>query len=163
MPRYRKSSWRGFDPEAQRPAGQTAAVVAAGAAARCRILGLDPGSVRTGYGLVECDGSAQRFIEAGCIRPPAGSQAQRLHYIHRTLAALVDTHRPDEVAIERVFVARGSMLYSAVTQPVPLPRRCGGTRSSMEAEQITTVLPIEMMAEPSAHFWTPSSIFRSRS
>jgi len=106
MPRYRKSSWRGFDPEAQRPAAQTTAVVSAGAAVRCRILGLDPGSVRTGYGLVECDGSAQRFIDAGCIRPPAGSQAQRLHYIHRTLAALVDTHRPDEVAIERVFVAR---------------------------------------------------------
>ena len=105
MPRYRKSSWRGFDPEAQRPAVATAAAANV-ASSRCRVLGLDPGSVRTGYGFIDCDGASQRFIEAGCIRPPAGSQAQRLHYIHRTLAALIDTHRPDEIAIERVFVAR---------------------------------------------------------
>jgi crossover junction endodeoxyribonuclease RuvC len=105
MPRYRKSSWRGFDPEAQRPAAPAAAVPVA-AAARCRVLGLDPGSLRTGYGLIDCDGGSQRFIAAGCIRPPAGPQAQRLHYIHRTLTALIDTHRPDEIAIERVFVAR---------------------------------------------------------
>jgi hypothetical protein len=54
------------------------------------------------------------------------------------------------------------MLYSAVTHPVPLPRRCGGTRSSTLAEQITTVFPTVMIAEPSAHFWTPSSALNAR-
>ena len=51
----------------------------------------------------------------------------------------------------RVFVARGSMAYSAVTQPRPLPSRKGGTLSSTEAVQITLVLPISTSTEPSAY------------
>ena len=52
----------------------------------------------------------------------------------------------------RVWVARGSMPYSAVTQPSPLPRLCGGTRSSTEAVHSTRVAPNSMSTEPSA--WT---------
>lgn len=77
-----------------------------GSGGRCRVLGLDPGSLRTGYGLIECDGPSQRFITAGCIRPPAGPQAGRLQHIYLALTQLVQQHRPDEIAIERVFVAR---------------------------------------------------------
>ena len=43
----------------------------------------------------------------------------------------------DASRVERVVVARGSMPYSAVTQPLPVPRRNGGTRSSTLAVQIT--------------------------
>ena len=50
----------------------------------------------------------------------------------------------------RVDVARGSMPYSAVTQPCPLPRRNGGTRSSTEAVQITRVSPTSTSTAPSA-------------
>src|SRR5215207_204811 len=53
----------------------------------------------------------------------------------------------------RVVVARGSIPYSAVTQPLPCPRRNGGTRSSMEAAQITRVLPTSMRTEPSGCNW----------
>ena len=50
----------------------------------------------------------------------------------------------------RVEVARGSMPYSAVTQPWPLPRRNGGTRSSTDAVQITRVSPTSTRTAPSA-------------
>ncbi len=50
----------------------------------------------------------------------------------------------------RVCVERGSMPYSAVTQPVPLPIRCGGTRSSTEQVTSTWVWPNSTWAEPSA-------------
>jgi hypothetical protein len=45
---------------------------------------------------------------------------------------------------------RGSMPYSAVTQPSPLPRLCGGTRSSTEAVHSTWVSPKQTSTEPSA-------------
>jgi hypothetical protein len=50
----------------------------------------------------------------------------------------------------RVDVARGNIPYSAVTQPLPLLRRKGGTRSSTEAVQITLVLPTSISTDPSA-------------
>ena len=57
---------------------------------------------------------------------------------------------PDEASrVVRVVVARGSMPYSAVTQPLPLLRRNGGTRSSTLAVQITLVRPASMSTEPS--------------
>ncbi|MEP7313768.1 MAG: crossover junction endodeoxyribonuclease RuvC [Pseudomonadota bacterium] len=102
MARYRNSSWRGFDPDAPRAAEATTASVAL----RCRVLGLDPGSLRTGYGIIDCDGPVQRFVDAGCIRTQGASAAARLRCIYEAVAALVETHRPDEVAIERVFVHR---------------------------------------------------------
>jgi hypothetical protein len=49
----------------------------------------------------------------------------------------------------RVFVARGSIAYSAVTQPLPWPLRKGGTRSSTETVQITLVSPNSTSTEPS--------------
>lgn len=72
----------------------------------CRVLGLDPGSLRTGWGIVDCDGPTQRFVGAGVIRTQGATLAERLRHIHASLVALVDEHRPDEVAIERVFLHR---------------------------------------------------------
>jgi len=103
MPRYRNSSWRRFDPDAPR---QVEAATLPVAGARCRVLGLDPGSLRTGWGIVECNGPDQRFVAAGVIRTPSGELAARLRHIHATLVELVETHQPDEVAIERVFMHR---------------------------------------------------------
>jgi crossover junction endodeoxyribonuclease RuvC len=76
------------------------------ATGRCRVLGLDPGSLRTGWGVVDCDGPSQRFVAAGVIRTPAGDLAPRLRHINAALLELVDLHAPDEVAIERVFMHR---------------------------------------------------------
>ena len=63
----------------------------------------------------------------------------------------------------RSAVARGSIEYSAVTQPVPLPRKCGGVRSSIVAAHRTSVSPTRMRHEPSAHFWTPRVRLTGRS
>lgn len=81
-------------------------LAAATSTVRCRILGLDPGSLRTGYGIIECDGPVQRYVAAGCIRTPAGPAAGRLRHIYVALSELVEAHQPDEVAIERAFLHR---------------------------------------------------------
>ena len=69
-----------------------------------RIFGIDPGSVRTGYGCVETDGSRARLVVCGAIAAPAGeSFPQRLALIHRELTALLRACQPDCVAVENLF------------------------------------------------------------
>jgi len=75
------------------------------------VLGVDPGTAATGYGVVERpeDGGPPRLIECGVIRPPArGTLARRLAVIHGELAALIGRHRPGAVAVESVFVSRNA-------------------------------------------------------
>ena len=111
----RRSSWRSYQPSATGPAAATAAAAGAGrgtpregpatAARACvRVLGLDPGSRITGFGVVDCDGAVIRYVASGAIRTAAGEFAGRLQEIYAGVAALVAEHRPDEIAIERVFV-----------------------------------------------------------
>lgn len=128
MARYRNSSWRKFDPDAARPGQADAAPVGL----RCRVLGLDPGSLRTGYGVIDCDGPAQRYVAAGCIRTQGKAPATRLRCIYDAVIALIELHRPDEIAVERVFVhrnpdsalklgqARGVAICAAVLQGAPV-------------------------------------------
>lgn len=70
-----------------------------------RIFGIDPGSERTGYGCVETDGCRHHLVACGAIAAPADAFPQRLARIHRELAALISTYRPDCVAIENLFHA----------------------------------------------------------
>jgi crossover junction endodeoxyribonuclease RuvC len=78
-------------------------------AARCRVLGIDPGSRITGYGVVDAR-SPLRYVASGCIRTGGGSSAQRfadrLGVIYRSVCALIEEHQPDVLAIEEVFLAR---------------------------------------------------------
>ncbi len=71
-----------------------------------RILGLDPGSRVTGYGVVDAGQSGVRYVTSGCIRVGNGAMAGRLLEIHRHVTELVDTYTPAEIAIERVFMHR---------------------------------------------------------
>ncbi len=71
-----------------------------------RILGLDPGSRVTGYGVVDAGRTGVRYVASGCIRVGNGAMAGRLLEIHRHVAELVNTYAPGEVAIERVFMHR---------------------------------------------------------
>jgi crossover junction endodeoxyribonuclease RuvC len=70
-----------------------------------RILGIDPGSQVTGYGVVDVDGKRTAAIEWGCIRT-AGEHAARLREIFSAVSRVVREFRPAEVAIERVFLSR---------------------------------------------------------
>ncbi len=71
-----------------------------------RILGLDPGSRITGYGVVDVDRSGVRYVASGCIRVGSGAMAGRLLEIHRHVTELVNAYVPAEIAIERVFMHR---------------------------------------------------------
>lgn len=100
MPRYRTRSWRNFEP------GAAASAPRVKPAMNLRILGLDPGSRRTGYGIIDCRGSECTHVAHGCIQTGEGELAQRLRTIFEAVQALVIEHRPDEVSVERVFVNR---------------------------------------------------------
>lgn len=73
------------------------------------MLGVDPGTRATGYGLVECDGPRNRLIECGVVRPPANADlTTRLLEIHEGLLELIDRLEPSCVAIEGVFTGRNA-------------------------------------------------------
>jgi crossover junction endodeoxyribonuclease RuvC len=70
-----------------------------------RILGIDPGSGATGWGLIESDGPRLSFLAAGVIRPKkALSRGGRLAAIHEGLGGLIAEWTPAEAAIEETFV-----------------------------------------------------------
>ena len=71
-----------------------------------RILGIDPGSRITGYGVLEVDGRDVRYLASGCIRPAGGSFVERLADIYRGVEEIIAVQQPAELAIEEVFLAR---------------------------------------------------------
>jgi crossover junction endodeoxyribonuclease RuvC len=91
-----------------KPAAVTRPVGPAEAPARgMRVLGLDPGSVRTGWGVVEWDTRCTRGIAAGVIRVPDSAPiAERLRRIHAGVCEVLAQHKPDAVAVEDIFFAR---------------------------------------------------------
>lgn len=97
-----------------------------------RILGIDPGSRVTGYGVVELGPRGSVYVASGCIRPRAGTFVDRLGEIYHGVHTLIGTHRPDAMAIEEVFLARnpasalklgqarGAAIAAAVAQGLPV-------------------------------------------
>ena len=71
-----------------------------------RILGIDPGSRVTGYGLIEVHGRESRHLASGCVRMEHSEFPERLRAIFDGLGRIVAEYRPSEVAIEKVFVQR---------------------------------------------------------
>jgi crossover junction endodeoxyribonuclease RuvC len=70
-----------------------------------RILGIDPGLRITGFGLIEKSGNKLRYISSGCIKTDAkDSLPQRLGTIYAGLRELIALYRPDQSAVEIVFV-----------------------------------------------------------
>jgi crossover junction endodeoxyribonuclease RuvC len=92
-----------------------------------RVLGLDPGSRRTGFGVVERRGNRLHCIEHGCVSVPvAAALPQGLHRIARGVAAVMERSSPDAVVIEQAFFrenvrsalvlghVRGALIVAAV-------------------------------------------------
>jgi crossover junction endodeoxyribonuclease RuvC len=73
-----------------------------------RILGLDPGSLRTGYGVIDCSSGTLTIVAQGCIATAGGPLADRLRIIHNKVAELIQLHRPQEIAVERVFLSKNA-------------------------------------------------------
>jgi len=98
-----------------------------------RILGLDPGLLHTGWGIIDVEGNALRHVANGAVSsPPGATIALRLTAIFETVQAVIADHRPDVAAIEETFVnknpdstlklglARGSALVAAATTGLPV-------------------------------------------
>lgn len=71
-----------------------------------RVLGIDPGSRVTGYGVVESTARRLTSVAAGVVSCSSGEAAERLGRIGREIADVLAQHRPDVMAVERVFVGR---------------------------------------------------------
>jgi crossover junction endodeoxyribonuclease RuvC len=72
-----------------------------------RILGVDPGSQITGFGIVDIVGNRTTAVEWGSIRT-GGEHSDRLRSIFKGLGQVVREYRPTEIAIERVFLSRNA-------------------------------------------------------
>jgi len=70
------------------------------------VLGIDPGSRRTGYGLVGVRDRRVEYVASGCIKAEIGDMPQRLGTIYRGVSELINQFHPSEVAIEEVFLAK---------------------------------------------------------
>ncbi len=75
-----------------------------------RVLGIDPGSRVTGYGVIDVAGRGARqtlgYVTSGCIKSGSGEMPARLGVIYRGVKEIVDEFQPEIVAIERVFLAK---------------------------------------------------------
>ncbi|PZN97907.1 MAG: crossover junction endodeoxyribonuclease RuvC [Hyphomicrobiales bacterium] len=72
-----------------------------------RILGIDPGLRKTGWGVVVSEGSKLGFVACGCVESDAGLPlSERLRQLHDGLTRIVASYAPDEVAVEETFVNR---------------------------------------------------------
>ncbi len=95
-----------------------------------RLLGLDPGLRRTGWGVIEAEGVRLRFVAAGVVESDdARSLAERLLQLHDGLAEVIRRHAPVEAAVEESFVNRNpaSTLKLGLARGVALlaPARSG--------------------------------------
>lgn len=93
-----------------------------------RILGIDPGSRITGFGVIEIEDGQLSYVTSGCIRVAGQALPERLKSIFNSVSEIVADFRPDEMAVEQVFMknnvdsalklgqARGAAICAAVTR-----------------------------------------------
>ncbi|MDP2693402.1 MAG: crossover junction endodeoxyribonuclease RuvC [Gallionella sp.] len=91
-----------------------------------RILGIDPGLRITGFGVLDKVGQQLHYVASGCIKTLDGELPERLKVILNSLGEVIAQHKPDQVAVEKVFVnvnpqstlllgqARGAAICAAV-------------------------------------------------
>jgi len=97
-----------------------------------RILGIDPGSIVTGYGVIDSDGTHNRHVASGPLRVKAETLPERLKLIFEGITQVILEYQPEAVAIEKVFMnrnadsalklgqARGAAISAAVMQDLPV-------------------------------------------
>ncbi len=136
------------------------------------ILGIDPGTASTGYGVIECSGSRLQALDGGVIATAAGVPLERrLLEINRRVGELIDLHRPDAMAIEELYFganarsafavgqARGVVLLAAGARGIPAhsytPQQvkgavCGSGRAEKDqvARMVAQLLKLPAPPEP---------------
>ncbi|MEP3350556.1 MAG: crossover junction endodeoxyribonuclease RuvC [Marinomonas sp.] len=73
-----------------------------------RILAIDPGSRITGFGILDVVNGKTVYVNSGCIRLPDEALSVRLKHIFNNVSALLDEYKPNEFAIEEVFLAKNA-------------------------------------------------------
>src|SRR4051812_935952 len=87
-----------------------------------RIIGVDPGTATTGFGIIEHDHGRLTFVDAGVITTPAGTpMPERLVTLHAELAKVIADTNPDQAAVEELFFA------PTVTTAIPAAQARGVT------------------------------------
>lgn len=82
-----------------------------------RVLGFDPGTATTGYGVIEKRGSRLIYVAHGVIStPPDHAFAQRLHTIFNECMSLIERYRPEMVALEKLFFSQNVTTGISVAQ-----------------------------------------------
>ena len=96
------------------------------------ILGIDPGSLKTGFGIISHEGSRSEYITSGIIRLPRTNLPERLKIIFDGVTEIVEQYCPQQLAIEEVFMARdakaaiklgqarGAAIVACVNQNMPV-------------------------------------------
>jgi len=138
-----------------------------------RILGIDPGSVITGYGFVDSDGVRDSHVANGSIRIQGDDLPSKLDFIFNEITALIEHFQPAEMAIESVFVsknpmsalklgqARGAAICAAVQRGLPVheyaPKSIkqaavgyGSADKKQMQEMIRLLLGLEQLPKPDA-------------
>lgn len=75
---------------------------------RKRILGIDPGSRLTGFGVLDCQAGSAMYVASGAVKTADGEFQDRLRLIFQSVSEIVAEFRPDVVAIESVFVHKNA-------------------------------------------------------
>ncbi len=97
------------------------------------IMGVDPGTAITGFGLVRYYGNRFELVDCGCIRTASETPlSERLHFIYRELVDIIRRHNPEEFAVEELFFnknaktalavghARGVAMLAAASSGIPV-------------------------------------------
>jgi crossover junction endodeoxyribonuclease RuvC len=137
-----------------------------------RIIGFDPGTARTGYGVIESDGPSLRMVSAGLIETPAGLEpAERLKQLAAEVAKVLADHRPQTAAVERLFFstnvktamsvaeARGVILAECARAGLPVGEytppqvkqsvsASGGADKGQVARMVTRLLNLKETPKP---------------
>jgi crossover junction endodeoxyribonuclease RuvC len=97
-----------------------------------RIIGIDPGLRRTGWGVVESDGVRLSYVASGLITSDSdGDLADRLRELYQGLSAVIAAHRPQEAAVEETFVnkdARATLKLGQARGMALLAPACAGLK-----------------------------------
>lgn len=70
------------------------------------VLGIDPGSIKTGFGIINHVNGRNEYVTSGIVQLPKTSLPERLNVIFDNLSEIIEKHGPDEMAIEQVFLAK---------------------------------------------------------
>ena len=82
-----------------------------------RILGIDPGTIAMGYGVIDSDSGKLTPVDFGVITtPPRSPIGERLSFLYRRLEEIIERYRPDIAAIEQPFVAKNARSALAIGQ-----------------------------------------------